>query len=47
LTGTTKYDVWVSGFLTQFFVDFWAIAICINFIPKSLKQPNIVHAHDG
>ena len=55
LTGSTKYGVWVSGILTWFFDDFWAIAkrCCKQFaidrklIAKSLKWRIFVHAHDG
>ena len=54
LTGSTKYGVWVSGILTWFFDDFWAIpserfAIAIDrkLIAKSLKRRIFVHAHDG
>ena len=39
-----------QGFKPDFstiFSDFLAIAIYLNFIPKSLKQPNFVHTHGG
>ncbi|WP_228020997.1 hypothetical protein [Microcystis sp. LEGE 08355] len=47
MTGSTKYEVWVSGILTGFFDDFSAIAIDQKLIAKSLKRRIFLHTHHG